>query len=64
MCRVHANLHILTYYMYVCQVLADPIQILHVNEDFVVVNKPASIPVHPVGRFKVHNIKIIILFID
>ena len=50
--------------MYVCQVLADPIQILHVNEDFVVVNKPASIPVHPVGRFKVHNIKIIILFID
>ena len=51
MCTVHANILI---YMCVYQVIADPIQILHVNEDFVVVNKPASIPVHPVGRFKVH----------
>ena len=27
--------------------------ILHVDEDLVVVNKPPSIPVHPIGRFRV-----------
>lgn len=35
------------------QVLDRPIRLLHVDDDVVVVNKPSSIPVHPVGRFRV-----------
>ena len=35
------------------QVLDTPVEILHVDEDLVVVNKPPSIPVHPIGRFRV-----------
>lgn len=35
------------------QVLNEPIKLLHVDSDVVVVDKPSSIPVHPVGRFKV-----------
>ena len=30
-------------------------EILHVDEDLVVVNKPPSIPVHPIGRFRVSD---------
>ena len=37
----------------VIQVLNEPIELLHVDSDVVVVDKPSSIPVHPVGRFKV-----------
>ena len=35
------------------QVLASPVQLLHTDENFVAVNKPSSVPVHPIGRFKV-----------
>lgn len=35
------------------QVLAADIDVLHLSEDIVVVNKPASIPVHPTGNFRV-----------
>lgn len=35
------------------QVLDTPIDILHVDESVVVVNKPPSIPVHPIGRYRV-----------
>eukprot|EP01135_Chromosphaera_perkinsii_P011095 Nk52_evm4s2340 gene=Nk52_evmTU4s2340 len=35
-------------------VSAEPIALIHVDEDVVVVNKPASVPVHPTGRYR-HN---------
>lgn len=41
-------------------VTSDPITIVHVDEDVVVVNKPASIPVHPCGRYR-HNTVVFIL---
>ncbi|RZF46026.1 hypothetical protein LSTR_LSTR004739 [Laodelphax striatellus] len=41
-------------------VTADPIAIIHMDEDVVVVNKPASIPVHPCGRYR-HNTVVFIL---
>ena len=40
-------------YLSTVQVLDTPVEILHVDEDLVVVNKPPSIPVHPIGRFRV-----------
>ncbi|XP_066903117.1 pseudouridylate synthase RPUSD2 isoform X1 [Halyomorpha halys] len=41
-------------------VTAEPIMIVHMDEDVVVVNKPASIPVHPCGRYR-HNTVVFIL---
>ncbi|XP_021913301.1 uncharacterized protein C18B11.02c-like isoform X3 [Zootermopsis nevadensis] len=41
-------------------VTSDPITIVHMDEDIVVVNKPASIPVHPCGRYR-HNTVVFIL---
>uniref|UniRef100_UPI00398EA5BC pseudouridylate synthase RPUSD2 n=1 Tax=Pristiophorus japonicus TaxID=55135 RepID=UPI00398EA5BC len=41
-------------------VTAQPIEILTQNQEVVVVDKPASIPVHPCGRFR-HNTVIFIL---
>ncbi|XP_065202693.1 uncharacterized protein LOC135833021 isoform X2 [Planococcus citri] len=41
-------------------IAADPINIIHMDEDIVVVNKPASIPVHPCGRYR-HNTVVFIL---
>ncbi|BFF94974.1 RNA pseudouridylate synthase domain-containing protein 2 [Drosophila madeirensis] len=41
-------------------VTCHPIKIVHMNEDIVVVNKPASIPVHPCGRYR-HNTVVFIL---
>ncbi|XP_067008094.2 pseudouridylate synthase RPUSD2 [Anabrus simplex] len=41
-------------------VTSDPITIVHMDEDVVVVNKPASIPVHPCGRYR-HNTVVFIL---
>uniref|UniRef100_A0A0R3NXF0 Uncharacterized protein, isoform B n=3 Tax=Drosophila pseudoobscura pseudoobscura TaxID=46245 RepID=A0A0R3NXF0_DROPS len=41
-------------------VTCQPIKIVHMNEDLVVVNKPASIPVHPCGRYR-HNTVVFIL---
>ena len=38
------------------QVLDTRVEILHVDEDLVVVNKPPSIPVHPIGRFRVSSV--------
>ena len=35
------------------QVLDHPIRLLHIDNDVIVVNKPSSIPVHSVGRFRV-----------
>ena len=39
------------YYLY--QVLDHPIRLLHVGDDVIVVDKPSSIPVHPIGKFRV-----------
>nr|XP_023021176.1 uncharacterized protein C18B11.02c-like [Leptinotarsa decemlineata] len=41
-------------------VTSQPIAIVHMDEDIVVVNKPASIPVHPCGRYR-HNTVVFIL---
>ena len=41
-------------------VTAENIKIVHIDNDLVVVNKPASIPVHPCGRYR-HNTMVFIL---
>ncbi|XP_062379276.1 RNA pseudouridylate synthase domain-containing protein 2 [Sardina pilchardus] len=41
-------------------VVGHPIEIIEENDEVVVVNKPASLPVHPCGRFR-HNTVIFIL---
>lgn len=41
-------------------VVAQSIQIVHLDEDVCIVNKPASIPVHPCGRYR-HNTVVFIL---
>ncbi|XP_037048058.1 uncharacterized protein C18B11.02c-like isoform X4 [Bradysia coprophila] len=41
-------------------VTSQPIAIVHMDDDIVVVNKPASIPVHPCGRYR-HNTVVFIL---
>lgn len=41
-------------------VTGDRIDILHVDRDTVVVNKPASLPVHPCGRYR-HNTVVFLL---
>ena len=43
-------------YNMMMQVLDTQVEILHVDEDLVVVNKPPSIPVHPIGRFRVSSV--------
>lgn len=41
-------------------VLISPIKIIHSSDDFVVIDKPPSIPVHPCGRYR-HNSLLFIL---
>jgi len=41
-------------------VTSDKIDIIHMDEDIVVINKPSSIPVHPCGRYR-HNTVIFLL---
>ncbi|KAK9738647.1 RNA pseudouridylate synthase [Popillia japonica] len=41
-------------------VLANPIKLIHVDEDLVVLDKPCSLPVHPCGRYR-HNTVVFIL---
>lgn len=41
-------------------VTSDTIDIIHIDKDIVVINKPASIPVHPCGRYR-HNTIIFLL---
>ncbi|XP_057660868.1 uncharacterized protein LOC130896656 isoform X1 [Diorhabda carinulata] len=41
-------------------VLSNPIKLIHVDEDLVVLDKPCSIPVHPCGRYR-HNTVVFIL---
>lgn len=44
-------------------VMQRAIQIIHIDDDIVVVNKPSSIPVHPCGRYR-HNTAVFILARD
>ena len=44
-------------------VTAEKVKMVMVTEDLVVVNKPASIPVHPCGRYR-HNTVVFILAKD
>lgn len=37
-------------------VTAEPIQILHEDEDMIVINKPAGVPVHPAGRYSYNSL--------
>ena len=37
-------------------VTATPIGIVHENDDFLVINKPAGVPVHPTGRYKFNSL--------
>ena len=39
---------------------SEKIKIVHIDDDLVAVNKPASIPVHPCGRYR-HNTVVFIL---
>ncbi|KAL7623440.1 DRAP deaminase [Parahypoxylon ruwenzoriense] len=37
-------------------VTADPIQVLHEDEEMIVINKPSGIPVHPAGRYSFNSV--------
>jgi tRNA pseudouridine synthase 9 len=37
-------------------VTAEPIQILHEDDDMIVINKPAGVPVHPAGRYSYNSL--------
>jgi len=41
-------------------VLSKPIEVIHLSEDLVVLDKPCSLPVHPCGRYR-HNTVVFIL---
>lgn len=44
-------------------VTSKPVQIVHQDEDLIVINKPAGVPVHPAGRYR-HNSVLNILSIE
>ncbi|XP_004529442.1 RNA pseudouridylate synthase domain-containing protein 2-like [Ceratitis capitata] len=56
----HNDLLSNTVHRHEVPVTAQPITIVHMDEDIVVINKPASIPVHPCGRYR-HNTVVFIL---
>ncbi|EDV98985.1 RNA pseudouridylate synthase domain-containing protein 2 isoform X3 [Drosophila grimshawi] len=56
----HNDLLANTVHRHEVPVTAHPITIVHMDDDILVVNKPASIPVHPCGRYR-HNTMIFIL---
>ncbi|XP_034472354.1 RNA pseudouridylate synthase domain-containing protein 2 isoform X2 [Drosophila innubila] len=56
----HNDLLANTVHRHEVPVTSQPIEIIHMDEEILVVNKPASIPVHPCGRYR-HNTMIFIL---
>jgi hypothetical protein len=42
-------------------VLASPIKILHEDADYLVVDKPCSIPMHPCGKYRYNSLNIILV---
>lgn len=41
-------------------VLADEIKIIHEDENYLVVDKPCSIPIHPCGKYRYNSLTIIL----
>lgn len=41
-------------------VLGDPIKVVHEDEDYLVVDKPCSIPMHPCGKYRYNSLSIIL----
>ncbi|KAB5515268.1 pseudouridine synthase [Coniochaeta sp. 2T2.1] len=37
-------------------VTAEPIQVIHEDDDMIVINKPAGVPVHPAGRYSYNSL--------
>ncbi|KAI8718022.1 hypothetical protein NCS52_00879900 [Fusarium sp. LHS14.1] len=37
-------------------VTEDPLQVIHEDEDMIVINKPAGVPVHPAGRYNYNSV--------
>ncbi|KAM0347446.1 hypothetical protein ACHAPU_004967 [Fusarium lateritium] len=37
-------------------VTEDPVQVIHEDEDMIVINKPAGVPVHPAGRYNFNSV--------
>ncbi|KAM0550799.1 hypothetical protein ACHAPJ_008662 [Fusarium lateritium] len=37
-------------------VTEDPVQIIHEDDDMIVINKPAGVPVHPAGRYNFNSV--------
>ncbi|KAK3349467.1 pseudouridine synthase [Lasiosphaeria hispida] len=37
-------------------ITAEPIQIIHEDEDMIVINKPSGVPVHPAGRYQYNSV--------
>ncbi|KAH7121942.1 pseudouridine synthase [Dactylonectria estremocensis] len=37
-------------------VAADPVGVIHEDEDMIVINKPAGVPVHPAGRYNYNSV--------
>ena len=37
-------------------VTADPVAIIHEDDDMIVINKPSGVPVHPAGRYKFNSV--------
>ncbi|KAK0707602.1 pseudouridine synthase [Lasiosphaeris hirsuta] len=37
-------------------ITAEPIQIIHEDEDMMVINKPSGVPVHPAGRYQYNSV--------
>lgn len=56
----HNDLMSNTVHRHEVPVVQQPIEIIHLDDDICVVNKPASIPVHPCGRYR-HNTVVFIM---
>ena len=52
-CTSFKNEILTFFHLVLIKVLDLPIDVIHVDDDILVVNKPPSIPVHPVGAYKV-----------
>ncbi|CAK7566869.1 MAG: DRAP deaminase [Sporothrix epigloea] len=37
-------------------VTADPVEVIHEDDDMLVINKPAGVPVHPAGRYQYNSV--------
>lgn len=42
-------------------VLADKIKVIHEDQDYLVVDKPCSVPIHPCGKFRYNTLSVILI---